>query len=692
MKNTTVSGRTPERIVSWWIQWNDLNWPNADTLDAIRRRADLMAESNASTAIVFGTHFRWDWMPYWEILHDYLAAVADELHQRGLKLFDHHSTVLVHRYDTREEMREVILHSQPHLPFSPSRAAAATWEFHGRRLNDWRTVDTVTRQVLYYPQYTAEGFCHRNPEFVDSYCEYVKKLLADTHVDGLMCDDAQHFMHYRSCACPVCLAAFRERAGIELPTAEDASFWGSWDNPAWKMWIDLRYEATTEFERAVRSVLPPGFPRMSCSINSANAVSPCSGNDAVRFLAGGCTRQNLEICGNTPPYKHDPETWNQPLITHFVSASYNAAAAKKHHARCYGIGYGFVEATADIVWAVNKCLGADCWFSTLKGRLGLPPSELAKLPDDFTPARRAFGFEKAHPELFDAEPVFQAGVFFSRETRDHTLFGGMADGVAADFTRTVELLAHAGISAGTVLEMPEDTAEYGLLVVPGAAALTDDEAERLRRFADAGGKVLVTGPCGLAECASPWKLGGTVGARFWDYVPETVGKGPGVMRWTQERVPAPDLTGADWREVRPGVFYHPGRLPDEKLAASLLERVRAFLRPLPVELRHTEGYLASIHRTKSGAFVAHLLAADFDTDIDHRLDEMRTHRSGVNFLDRVEPVGVPAWIEAATDLQAEVFTPFDDRPAKVTRGADGVLRISLPEKCAYCIVQLSAAR
>ena len=228
--------------------------------------------------------------------------------------------------------------------------------------------------------------------------------------------------------------------------------------------------------------------------------------------------------------------------------------------------------------------------------------------------------------------------------------------------------------------------------MPGAAALTDDEAERLRRFADAGGKVLVTGPCGLAECASPWKLGGTVGARFWDYVPETVGKGPGVMRWTQERVPAPDLTGANWREVRPGVFYHPGRLPDEKLAASLLERVRAFLRPLPVELRHTEGYLASIHRTKSGAFVAHLLAADFDTDIDHRLDEMRTHRSRVNFIDRVEPVGVPAWIEAATDLQAEVFTPFDDRPAKVTRGADGVLRISLPEKCAYCIVQLSAAR
>ena len=690
MKRPPISG-SPERFVSWWIQWSDLNWPNPDNFDAIRRRADLMAESNASTALVFGTHFRWDWLPYWEILHDYLATVADELHRRGLKLFDHHSTVLIHRYDTREEMRNVILHSQPHLPFSPSREAAATWTFRGRRLNDWRTVDTVTRRTLYYPQYAAEGFCHRNPEFMDSYREYVKKLLADTHVDGLMCDDAQHFMHYRSCACPVCLAAFRERAGIELPDADDATFWGNWDNPAWKMWIDLRYEATTEFQRAVRSVLPPDFPQMSCSINSANATSPCSGNDAVCFLAGGCTRQNLELCGNTPPYKHDPETWNQPIANHFVNASYNAAAARKHGARCYGVGYGFVEATANIVWAVNKCLGADCWFSTLKGRLGLPASELAKLPDDFTPARRAFGFEKAHPELFAALPVHQAGVFFSRETRDHTLFGSLQQGVAAEFKRTVEQLAGAGISAGTVLRMPEDTTEYGLLVIPGAAALTEEEITRLRRFANAGGRVLITGPSGLPECASPWKLANAAGKRFWDYVPETVGKGRGVMRWTLDDVPAPDLADADWREVAPGIFYHPGRLSDGKPMTSLTEKVRAFARPLPVKLFHTEGLLTSLFRSGKD-YIAHFLAADFDTDIDRRLDGMRTHRSRVNFINRVEPVGVPAWIGAETDLHAEIFTPFSDRPGDVTKTASGTLRIDLPPGCAYFIVRFSSAQ
>ena len=86
-----------DRIVSWWIRWEDLNWPNPDTLDRIRRRADQLKAADANAAMVFGTHFRWDWLPFFEILHDYLATVAAELHARGIKLYDHYSVNLVHR-------------------------------------------------------------------------------------------------------------------------------------------------------------------------------------------------------------------------------------------------------------------------------------------------------------------------------------------------------------------------------------------------------------------------------------------------------------------------------------------------------------------------------------------------------------------------------------------------------------------
>lgn len=677
--------RGGERYVSWWLKWEDLNWPNADNLDRIRRRADLVAENAASAAIVFGAHFRWDYLPFFEILHDYLAAVADELHQRGIKLFDHHSVNLVHRYDTREEMRNVILHSQPHLPFSPCRAAAADWTFRGHRLNDWRMIDTVTRKPLYFPQYTAEGFCHRNPEFVAAYCEYAKKLIADTGIDGLLPDDSVYYQHYLGCACPVCREALRDRTGIDLPPADDDTFWGNWDNPAWKEWIDLRYEAGGDFQQAVRKVLPPDFPTMSCGASSANARSANKGCDAVHFLRG-CNLQNLELCGNLPPYKHDPVTWNRTILHHFVNSSYNSAAAEKVGAHCVGGGYGFTECTANIVWALNKCLGADCWFSTLKGRLGLSSADLAKLPDDFSPVGKAFRFEEKHPELFDSVPVRQAGVFFSRETRDHTLYGNLLAGLMRDFDLTNSLLAGAGIAIGAVLEIPETTDDCGLLIVPGAAAVTPDEAEKLRRFAAAGGVVLAFGPCGIPGANSPWVLPNKVGRGFWKAQEGCAGVHPEKLAWSWREVEAPANLAAGWREIAPNVFYNPARLPGKELEASLLELTRRYMRPLPVALSGTNGYYATVRRA-GDAYVVQLLAADFDTDIDHHLDEIRTHRTRVNLIVKAEPVNVSRHIRIDTSLAVEVFTPFNAEGAKVAKESGGVA-VTLPEKCPYAIMRL----
>ena len=106
------------RLVNWWMSWEDLNWPNADGLDRIKRRAEQIAAANATTVILFGAHFRWDYLPYFTLLHDHIAGITEELHKVGVECYDRHSVNLIHRYDTREEMRHVMLHSGPHLPFS----------------------------------------------------------------------------------------------------------------------------------------------------------------------------------------------------------------------------------------------------------------------------------------------------------------------------------------------------------------------------------------------------------------------------------------------------------------------------------------------------------------------------------------------------------------------------------------------
>ena len=107
VNNSSIT--VPKRIASWWITWEDLNWPHQDAYDKIKRRAEGLAKAGATTAMIFGTHFRWDYMPYFILLHDYLATVAEELGKYGLELYDHHSVCLVHRYGTKEEMRNVML-------------------------------------------------------------------------------------------------------------------------------------------------------------------------------------------------------------------------------------------------------------------------------------------------------------------------------------------------------------------------------------------------------------------------------------------------------------------------------------------------------------------------------------------------------------------------------------------------------
>ena len=35
------------RIASWWIRWADLDWPNQDNMDKIKRRAEGLAKARA---------------------------------------------------------------------------------------------------------------------------------------------------------------------------------------------------------------------------------------------------------------------------------------------------------------------------------------------------------------------------------------------------------------------------------------------------------------------------------------------------------------------------------------------------------------------------------------------------------------------------------------------------------------------
>ncbi|MBQ8356690.1 MAG: hypothetical protein IJX39_02660 [Clostridia bacterium] len=679
----------PRRLINWWLTWEDLNWPSVDIEDKIKRRAEEAAKANVTTAILFGAHFRWDYLPYFTLLHDHIAATCEELHKYGIELYDRHSVNLIHRYDTREQMRHVMLHSGPHIPFSPSREAAATWEYKGKRLNDWRMIDVRDRSVLYYPQYASEGFCYRNPDFIEAYCDYAKKLVADTGIDGLAAEDPVHYMHYKSCACPHCRAELKRRTGVELPPIEDRGFWGNWENPAWRQWIDLRYESGKEFFEKLIPHLPANFPVTTCGSNSASNGVNGSASDASRFIAGGSNYVHMEMSGNTPPYKHDPVTANTSVAERMVGFSHHQAVARENGIRSFSTGYGFSKPSANIIWAVNKVLDTDCCFSTLKARLGLPDHVLKELPDEPELVREAYTFEKKHPDLFGGEQLAQVGVFFSYQTRNNSFFGNLSKGYYRDYSHTLRTLFAAGISAHTALHLPTDTSDYPVIILSSVALMTDEEKKRLAEYMANGGVVLACGPSALAPCESKWVLPTRPGIERPEDFFCTIANGVWhkYAEWTTNTTLDESSEPNQWREVGRGLYYNPHRVSDGAIKESLLALAGRFARKMPIELVTCAGYLTTTFRSDD-AYIMHFLAADYDTDIDHKLDEMRFHRSRVNFVNKVTPIGVSERIVLRTELQAEVFLPFGEGTAKVTYG-EGTCEIHLPPATAYAIIKLN---
>ena len=689
-KNGKLSLQTPRRMINWWMRWEDLNWPNGDILDKIKRRAEAAAKAEVTTAILFGAHFRWDYLPYFTILHDYIATVAEELHKHGIELYDRHSVNLIHRYDTVEEMRHVMLHSGPHLPFSPSREAAACWEYQGKRLNDWRMIDVTNGKPLYYPQYASEGFCYNNPDYIDAYCSYAKRLLADTGIDGLAAEDSVHYMHYLSCACPHCKAEFKRRTGLELPSHEDRGFWGNWANPAWLAWIDMRYDTGKVFFEKLTKVMPKDFPLITCGANSASYGATGKANDASIFAKGGSNYVHSEMSGNTPPYKHDPVTWNSPLLDRMVAFSHHQTVARENGIRSFSTGYGFTEPSANVIWAVNKVLDTDCLFSTLKARLGLPDHMLAELPEEPAIIQNAFTFEKAHPELFGGEQIAQVGVYFSSETRDHTLFGNLAKGYYKDYRSALQVLFAAGISADTVLNFPKDSAKYPVIALPSVAAMTAKEECAMRKYLANGGKILVCGPSPLAECKNKWELPTSPAIDtpidFFDTIAHGVSHK--YADWITQTVLPESSEASEWKQVGEGIFYTPHRISDGKISEGFLALCRRYGKQLPVEITFSKGYLTTMFEDSEGITV-HFLAEDYDTDIDHKLDEMRFHRSRVNLITKVTPIKVDEKLTIRSKLNAEVFVPFTEERATVVQ-KDGEYEITLPKDTFYAIVKLRA--
>ena len=473
------------RAVSWWLTWEDMTWPNDALMDKVRRRADHCAANAVNCCVIFGTHFRWDWMPLWGRVHDLFHFIGDELHQRQILLFDHHSSVLTHRPRNREEALNIWRRNRHHVPFYPSLETAATWQFNGSYLNDWRMIDVETGEPEYVSGYNAEQFCMNNPAFRDSYTLYVKQLLRETAIDGLMSDDGIFYAGWRVCACKYCRERFQKAYGHRVPPVSDTSFWGNRKNQAFLDWIDMRFQTSGDFLVNTQKALPAGFPLLTCCSSSDAYTMPAMGMSYQDFIRGSNLIM-LEMTGTTPSANG---TWGERIPSQLL----HLGIARDYHVPCLGLGYGFFPDTAIMVWALNKFLGSDAWFSTLKGRLNAPQAEVDALADDSELVGEGYRWERDHPQLFTGEVDTETSVFFSRSTRDH--YSQCAEDYVGDYYASCLELLRAGISYDVVTGIPEP-GRRRQLILSSVACLSAGERGLLGKFIEGGGTVIATGPSG----------------------------------------------------------------------------------------------------------------------------------------------------------------------------------------------------
>jgi hypothetical protein len=489
MGQTVGGSRELNRSVSFWIDWSFLDWPNNRIKELIARRCDEMAGAGVNLSILFGAHFRWDFLPIMSRLHDLLAHIAEQHRLRGIRFFDHHSSVLTHRASTGAQREHIRCFNHHHLPFYPDPHFAAQMKYNGTYLNDWRMIDVDTGRPIFINTYQCEQYCMNNPDFRAGYHAYLRQLMKDVPLDGLMSDDGVYYPGWRACGCGHCREKFRAMFGRDLPPVSDSTFWFNRSNKAFIDWIDFRYASTSEFFGTVRQVVG-SLPLMSCSSTSCSQV--CNAH-AISYegFAPHADLSMLEICGVA--IDADGDWTGRTLHRALMQLAITRTTGLKG---CLGMHYGFDPDMFELGWAINRLLGADTWLSTLKGRLNPKGPEADAMPEDQQLLGGYFNWEKANEHLFRGDADAQACVFFSRHTRDH--FGRSHLDFENVYRQACCELFKANITFDVVYDVKE-IQRYKVVVLPAATCMSARQREVFTDFLNDGGAAIVIGPAGLRD-------------------------------------------------------------------------------------------------------------------------------------------------------------------------------------------------
>lgn len=515
------------RTASWWSRIGDLAWPDPRIRDRVRRRADAYAEARVESVIHFGFHCRFDFAPYFGLVHGLLADIAEALHARGIRFLDHYSCNVVARPRSREELELYHAGQRHHVAIHPDAFSAPSAGYDGFRFDDLREIDVGTGAPAYSTSYQAELFCHNNPDFLEMHRRYLLRQLAEAPLDGVMADDMCDYAWFRACGCAHCRRRFREEYGRELPPLDDAGFWGdtahhpsrwgNYGNPAFRDWVKLRYRSTADHLDLVKRTIGPDKILMSCCSQSGPMVLNSMGLSYESFI-DACDWVMLENCGlaaDTVRWDtREPEAVLHKSIARLKTAAAVGSGSAAPGAATPGGGTGrgapalaasyftFSDG-AYLGWAIARFWGVDNWATTLlQGPFpdGTVEHDEPELVGDLNRWEARVGLPESRVDPLDI------AIAFLRSSRDNGWTNAAGEGHWDRARAWAEACTRRSLGYRFVLaaELAGGRPPADLqvpLVLDGCAHLTDPECAALEAFLGAGGTAVVVPPLGTHDGA-----------------------------------------------------------------------------------------------------------------------------------------------------------------------------------------------
>lgn len=454
------------RFTSWWLDLSDLGWPDPRLTAKWRKRAETFQHHGANAVVMFGFHFRWDYLPVMQRVFGALREIAEICHEHDLKVVEHHSATLVHRVRSELDRREIRARNNHHVPFYPDN-----WEnvrYKGRKPAAWRQISARDGLPVFFERYTCECFCPNNPEYQEAYLDYIRDHLAAVPVDAVMSDDLHFLPDAYSCACGHCRTRFREETGESLPPGDDRRFWENRESPLYRAWLQGRYRWNAEHYLRLREALPQSVMLWGCASNCLEPVLAQIGFSPQHFAP------------HFDAIFHEIYHKNQPGGQHLEIASDLAGfASLARHYKKPLVALCYVHRPEDV----------PVWLSLLHHQHARPWISRQVRVEDATPEEELLsrGFAYPRDRRTTGGHPFHA-VVFSESYRDSLSPAEAAEYVGAFRQFLVELVSR-GDEAHVLFDSMWDGAQpeaWECLWLPGEEALSREHKEAVRSWQDSG--------------------------------------------------------------------------------------------------------------------------------------------------------------------------------------------------------------